>query len=291
MTVTVDEIASQPAIWRAALQRVDARALARAGEHVLVIGCGSSEFVAESLAALRERAGLGATDAAYASEPWPRRDYDTVVALSRSGTTTEVLAALEALPRGVRTVAVTGVPNSPIARVADEVVDLEFVDERSVVQTRFPTTVLLLARAAFGEDVAGLPDEAEALLAGDGPAGPDPADYDHYVYLGTGWTRGLANEAALKIREAAQAWAESYPALDYRHGPLAVAGPRSHVWTFGVADESLAADIRTTGATVRIGRGDPLVELIGAQLLAVGLARLRGLDPDNPRHLTRSIVL
>ncbi len=288
MTITVDEIQSQPDIWRAALQRVDASPLARPGEHVLVLGCGTSEFVAESIAALRERAGLGPTDAAYASEPWPRRPYDSVVALSRSGTTTEVLAALRALPAGIRKVAVTGVPDSPIALAADEVVDLEFVDERSVVQTRFPTTVLVLARAAFGEDVAALPDEAEKLLAANGP---DPAGFDHFVYLGTGWTRGLAHEAALKIREAAQAWAESYPALDYRHGPLAVAGLRSLVWTLGVADDALVSDVRATGATVLVGERDPLVELVGAQRLAVDLAALRGLDPDNPRHLTRSIVL
>ena len=91
MTVTSHEIHSQPAVWREALARVDASALVRRGEHVLVIGCGTSEFVAESVAALRERAGLGPTDAAYASEPWPRRRYDAVVALSRSGTTSEVL--------------------------------------------------------------------------------------------------------------------------------------------------------------------------------------------------------
>jgi fructoselysine-6-P-deglycase FrlB-like protein len=288
VTITADEIQSQPSVWRAALEGVDPSPFARPGEHVLVLGCGTSEFIAESIAALRERTGLGPTDAAYASEPWPRRAYDAVVALSRSGTTTEVLAALRVLPAGIRRVAVTGVPDSPIALAADEVVDLGFVDERSVVQTRFPTTVLMLARAAFGEDVAALPDEAEALLAADGP---NPADFDHFVYLGTGWSRGLAHEAALKIREAAQAWAESYPALDYRHGPLAVAGPRSHVWTFGVRDEALVADIRATGATVRVGARDPLVELVGAQRLAVDLAASRGLDPDNPRHLTRSIVL
>lgn len=288
MTITSDEIHSQPAVWRDALARVDASALARPGQHVLVVGCGTSEFVAESVATLRERAGLGPTDAAYASEPWPRRPYDAVVALSRSGTTTEVLAALDRVPAGVRTVAVTAVADSPVALAADEVVDLGFADERSVVQTRFPTTALLLARAAFGEDVSALPDEAAAALA---VPGPDPDHFDHYVYLGTGWTRGLAHEAALKIREAAQAWAESYPALDYRHGPLAVAGPRSHVWTFGVADDELLADIRATGATVRAGAGDPLVELVGAQRLAVALAVARGLDPDRPRHLTRSIVL
>jgi glutamine---fructose-6-phosphate transaminase (isomerizing) len=292
VSLTSTEIDSQPKIWRQALDAAadQARELfTQPGRRMLVLGCGTSAFVAESFALLRESAGFGLTDAAYASEPRPWRDYETVLVLSRSGTTTEVLEALRALPAGVRTVAVTGVPDSPVAELVDDVLNLDFADEDSVVQTRFPTTVLLLARAAFGADVAGLPDAAEARLAE--PLAVDPAAYDHYVYLGSGWTHGLAQEAALKIREAAQAWAESYPLLDYRHGPLAVAGDRTLVWVLGRFDADLAAAIEATGATVRHGTADPLVELVDAQRLAVALAGSRGLDPDNPRHLTRSIVL
>ena len=217
------------------------------------------------------------------------RDYDRVIALSRSGTTSEVIDALGAVPEGVRTVVVTGVADSPAALLADDVLVLDFADEKSVVQTRFPTSFLILARAAFGGDVSGIPAELEAVLAE--PLAIDTAALDHFVYLGTGWTYGLAQEAALKIREAAQAWSESYPLLDYRHGPLAVAHEGSLVWMFGAADELLAEQIRATGATVILGTHDPLVELVQAQRLAVALAEARNLDPDKPRHLTRSIIL
>ncbi len=291
-TLTSSEIDSQPAIWRHALATRVARAralLARPGEHVLIIGCGTSAFLAESFAELREAAGLGPTDAAYASEPRKPRDYDAVIVLTRSGTTTEVIAALRSLPAGVRTVAVTAVAASPVAELVDDVLLLDFADEQSVVQTRFPTTALLLARAAFGEDVSGLPSAAEAVLAQ--PLGIEVDKLEHFVYLGSGWTRGLADEAALKIREAAQAWAESYPLLDYRHGPLAVAGERSIVWMIGRNDDDLAADIRATGALVRTSTNDPMIELVQAQRLATAVAAQRGLDPDAPRHLTRSIVL
>ncbi|MGN6427609.1 MAG: SIS domain-containing protein [Leifsonia sp.] len=292
MTLTSREIASQPEIWRTALETRAEQAdalLALPGSRVLVLGCGTSAFLAESYAALRERAGLGMTDAAYASEPWTWRDYDAVVLLSRSGTTTEVIDVLDIIPEGVRTIAVTGVADSPLAERSDDVLLLDFADEKSVVQTRFPTTFLLLARHALGEDVSGLPAEAEARLTA--PLGIDTAALSHFVYLGSGWTYGLAQEAALKIREAAQAWSESYPALDYRHGPLAVADERSIVWILGPAEPSLVADIERTGALVRTSTGDPLVELADAQRLAVAIAEQRGLDPDNPRHLTRSIVL
>lgn len=286
------EIDSQPGVWRHALDAYVPRAtelLARPGERVLVLGCGTSAFVAESVAVLREAAGLGLTDAAYASEPRRWRDYDTVVALTRSGTTTEVVDALRGLPTGVRMVAVTGVADSPVADLVDDVLLLDFADEESVVQTRFPTTLLLLARAAFGADLSELPDRCEGALAE--AARVDIADFDHFVYLGRGWTRGLAQEAALKIREAAQAWAESYPLLDYRHGPLAVAGERSLVWMIGASDDGLVADVRRTGATVVTSRHDPLIELALLQRLAIDVARLRGLDPDAPVHLSRSIVL
>jgi fructoselysine-6-P-deglycase FrlB-like protein len=292
VTLTSREIASQPAIWREALETRTDRAtelLALPGARMLVLGCGTSAFVAESFAALREQAGFGVTDAAYASEPWNWRDYDAVLALSRSGTTTEVIEALDSLPAGVRTIAVTGVADSPVAERADDVLLLDFADEESVVQTRFPTTFLVLARAALGADVSGLPAEAQAILSR--PLDIEIAELSHFVYLGSGWTYGLAQEAALKIREAAQAWAESYPMLDYRHGPLAVADSRSLVWIIGHAEATLVADIERTGATVRVGTADPLIELAQAQRLAVAIAERDGLNPDAPRHLTRSIVL
>jgi fructoselysine-6-P-deglycase FrlB-like protein len=291
MNITSLEIESQPEVWRRSLELLDdaTRVLTRRGERVLVIGCGTSAFVAESFALLRETAGFGETDAAYASEPRPWRPYDAVIGISRSGTTTEVLQALRALPEGVRKVVVTGVADSPAAELADEVLVLDFADENSVVQTRFPTTFLFLARAAFGEDVSALPELAEQAIAAGPPEAPE--GFDHVVYLGRGWTYGLAQEAALKIREAAQAWAESYPLLDFRHGPLAVAHPGSLVWLLGVRDDELARDIEVTGARVVQSDADPLVQLAVAQQLAVRTAVARGLDPDHPRHLTRSIVL
>ena len=291
MSVTTDEIASQPTIWRRALEQVDraAELLVLPGERMLVIGCGTSAFVAQSFAALREGAGYGVTDAAYASEPRTWRNYDRVIALSRSGTTTEVIEAVRSLPAGLPVSVVTGVADSPLAGMANDTLLLDFADEKSVVQTRFPTSFLVLARAALGEDVTGLPNSAERALAI--PSTLAAADYDHFVYLGSGWTYGLAQEAALKIREAAQAWSESYPLLDYRHGPLAVAHDTSLVWMIGRTDDALADQIRATGATVVEGAHDPLVELVLAQRLAVAVAESRGLNPDTPRYLTRSIVL
>ncbi|MFI5908865.1 SIS domain-containing protein [Dactylosporangium sp. NPDC051541] len=291
MNDTSLEISSQPDVWGAGLGRADeARAaLAAPGERMLVLGCGTSWFVAQAIAELREAAGLGETDAGCASEYVPRRRYDRVVAVTRSGTSTEVLEALQQVRPGSQKVAITAVAGEPVDDLVDARLLLDFADERSVVQTRFPTTVLAMARAAFGEDLGHLIADGQAALAAPLPA--DPSEIEHLVFLGTGWTIGLAHEAALKVREAAQAWSESYPARDYRHGPVAVAGPRSLVWSFGAVPESLDEAVLDAGARPYRDDRDPLAQLVLAQRFAVALAAHRGLDPDRPRLLTRSVVL
>lgn len=291
MSVTAQEIFSQPAVWARALQCAGTAGqfFGLPGERVLFIGCGTSAFVAHSLATLRENSALGVSDYAYASEWKGTRTYDRVVAISRSGTTTEVIDALDRVGPHTPRVAITGVKEQPINQRVDTALVLDFADEQSVVQTRFPTTVLLLGRAAFGADVAGLPAEAQQELSR--PLDISVQNFDQFVYLGSDWTLGFAEEAALKIREAGQAWSEAYPMLDFRHGPISVAGPRSLVFMFGNADEQLVAEVERTGARVETSTADPLVQLVRAQRIALAVAESRGLTPDTPRYLTRSVVL
>src|SRR5262245_10007126 len=120
MDVTTQEIDSQPTLWRRALGDPGLVGAARnllvaPGERVLAAGCGTSWFVAQAYAALRERAGLGETDAACASEVTAGRRYDRFVAFTRSGTTTEVLDAITAQAPGTRRVAVSAVAATPVA--------------------------------------------------------------------------------------------------------------------------------------------------------------------------------
>ena len=193
-------------------------ALPAAGERVAVVGCGTSLYIAQAYAAAREAAGLGVSDAFAASEYPAARSYGRVVALSRSGTTSEVLALLASLPPREASLVITAVGDSPAAAAAGESLVLDFADEESVVQTRFATTALALLRASLGHDVERAADDAARALEVDLPL--EPGSVSQVTFLGTGWTVGLASEAALKLREAAQAWTESYPAMEYRHGPI-----------------------------------------------------------------------
>jgi len=288
---TAREIASQPQTWRTAAQRTApqlARVLTTPGP-LAIVGCGTSWFVAQAIASLREAAGSGPTDAFTASEAHLGRGYPEVLVLSRSGTTTEVRQVLTERPPGCRSTAVVAVAGSPVADAADEVVVLDYADEQSVVQTRFATSVLAAARVAFGEDIEPLAVAAQDALAG--PLPPAALVARQTVFLGTGWSIGVAHEAALKLREAAQAWTESYPAMEYRHGPVALAEPGTLVWVLGPAPEGLEAQVAATGATVVNDAIDPLADLVRVQRVALGRAALLGLDPDRPRNLTRSVVL
>jgi fructoselysine-6-P-deglycase FrlB-like protein len=294
MSEIVRELSSQPDTWRRAAAELRSLrdTLPNRGERVAVIGCGTSLFVAQAYAGLRETSGAGETDAFAASEAPAGRIYDVVIAISRSGTTTEVARLLARPWSGARSVAICGVADTPVATSADERMILDFADERSVVQTRFATGTLALLRASLDEEIEPIARDGERALAS--PLPIDKAAFDHFVFLGRGWTVGLANEAALKVREAAGAWAESYPAMEYRHGPISVAGPRSAVWPLGDVEADLLRDVATTGATI-VDHGlapiDPMAELVLVQRTAVDLAERRGLDPDRPRHLTRSVVL
>jgi len=291
MSEIAHELATQPACWSRA-REVAARAasvLPASGEHAAIVGCGTSWFIAQAAAVLRESAGHGPTDAFAASEFPTDRTYDRVVAISRSGTTTEVVRLLETPGRTTRWVAICAAEGTPVADLADDVVLLAFADERSVVQTRFATTALAVLRSHAGGELGPAIADAERALAAALPA--EPLAFDHFVCLGRGWTVGLANEAALKMREASNSWAESYPAMEYRHGPVSVADANTLVWTLGDVESDVVRDVERTGATVVVGALDPMAELVLIQRMAVARAEARGLDPDRPRHLTRSVVL
>ena len=188
----------------------------------------------------------------------------------------------------------------------DGVIDLSFADEQSVVQTRFATSTLALLRAHLGADIESLAMDAEVAVRLPLPVHPERTE--QITFLGRGWTVGIAEEAALKCREAAMFWAEAYPAMDYRHGPISIAAPRRVVWAFGDVPPGLADDVEATGAAFVHSRHhggyaalgswgggrtplDPMADLVLAQRVAVLLATSQGLDPDRPRNLTRSVVL
>lgn len=286
------ELESQPQVWATAAdqaRREAATLLPGNGKKVAVVGCGTSWFMAQAYATLRETAGLGVTDAYAASESALNRDYDTIIAITRSGTTTEVLEVLDHVKGRVPTVVIVGDTDSPAVTAADNVIALPFADEESVVQTRFATTALTYLQTSLGHNLDAAILDAQKAIAE--PIEAELMEAEQFTFLGRGWTVGLAHEAALKMREASQSWTESYPAMEYRHGPISIAAPGRVTWLFGDEPHGLRNDVERTGGHFIANGRDAMAELVRAQKVSLERARLRGLNPDLPRNLTRSVVL
>ncbi|WP_280473199.1 SIS domain-containing protein [Nocardia asiatica] len=286
------EVATQPDDWtRAATVAADhLAALPRPGERVAVIGCGTSYFMSRAIAALREDAGLGITDA------WPasavrERGYDRYLVICRSGTTTEVVRAMRAIPARTPRAVICSSPGTPVLELGDPIL-IDQVDERSVVQTRFATTTLAILRSHLGEDLTPVIAQARAALA------EDPAESlaavrgaEQISFVGMGFAAAIADEAALKLRESCRSWTEAYPATEYRHGPITISAPGRAVWAFGRLEPDFAADVAATGAHLEHRDIDPMADLLRVHRLCLLRSADLGLDPDHPRGLNRSVVL
>lgn len=285
------ELRSQPEMWRRAAELASSQiALPKKDERVAVLGCGTSWFVAQAYAAVRESKGIGVTDAFSASEaPLATRDYDAVVLLSRSGTTSELIDIAQNYTGSARLISVVGDADSPLPGLTSETVAVDFADEQSVVQTRFATSSLALFRSSVGDSIEQVAAQAEVLLDEELP------DYllqsDQMTFLGTGFGVGIAHEAALKLRESAQAWTESYPAMEYRHGPKAITADGRVVWAFGEIPDGLEAEVKSMGGQFEHKDVDPMADLVRAHRVALARALALGLNPDQPRNLTRSVIL
>jgi fructoselysine-6-P-deglycase FrlB-like protein len=288
-SLVAGEVADQPRAWRRAAALAAAAPPFEPGARTALIGCGSSWHAAAAIAALREQNGAGETDAFPASEARLDRGYARCIAISRSGRTSELLSALDRVPAGVEKLAIVGDRASAVAAACDTTIDFGFADDRSVVQTRFVTSVIAFGRAALGASLDAPLSDAEAAL--DADLALDPAQVDQLVFLGQGWGVALAHAAALVARETGQARTEAYPAMEYRHGPIATAGPGTVAWFLGAAPDGLAGEIKGVGAEVIQSDLDPLAELVRVQRVALAIAALRGLDPDRPPNLSRAVVL
>ncbi|MGH3386420.1 MAG: SIS domain-containing protein [Nocardioidaceae bacterium] len=286
------EMVTQPANWLAAGRTVSeyAALFPRRGERTAVVGCGTSLFMAQSYAAMREASGQGVTDAWPASEARLDREYDRVVAITRSGTTTEIVELLQSIRGRVPATVIVATPGTPVVELADAIVTPE-VDERAIVQTRFATATLAMLRKSLGDDLTEAARQAELILAADESSLGPALDADQITFVGRGWTTGLANEAALKLRETAQLWTEAYPMMEYRHGPISISRPGRVVWALGEPVPDLARDVMATGAAFEHADVDPMAELVRVHRLCVVRARAEGLNPDEPRNLTRSVML
>lgn len=332
MSHTETEILSQPEVWSATLDALDPMSFlqpfSERSVDVLVAGCGSTHYLALSAAALLRNSGvrawaLPASELIAQAEPRVFSPERTVLlAISRSGTTTETILAVEHFRRlGGRTVAsITCYAESPLAMASDVVWAAPHAVEESVAQTRSFSSMLVIASAIAGalagadlSALQALPGAGEQILS----ASREPmtrlarsAAIESFFFLGSGPLFGVASEGMLKLKEMSLTGSEAYHAMEFRHGPMSMCDDARAVVALitperAVLEEAVLKDIAPFGAQIvtvgaeghhRIPRdvpswASPALYLLPLQLLALERALDKGLNPDQPRHLTAVIHL
>jgi glucosamine--fructose-6-phosphate aminotransferase (isomerizing) len=252
----------------------------------------------------------------------PRFDDALVIGISQSGASPDVASVVEEGARqGALTAAITNEPSSPLAGAAEHVIDLGAGEERSVAATKTYTAELAAVAALVASGDAQLIAEVQRLpqtLADQLALTRDAADA---VRAGAGWERltvvgrgahyATAFEAALKVRELSGIVAEAYSPADLLHGPIAAVGRDQPLLAIAPAGPTLdsmrelVTVARERGARVAVighdaGVGDPflglvevpewlgpVVAIVPAQVLAVGLAVAREVDVDTPFGLSK----
>ena len=240
---TYREIKSQPEAWAQALDVISASILPKAEDYdqVLFTGCGSTYYLSLAAAALYQELTDDSARAVPAGELLLNSgtvltDQRTLlVAVSRSGKTTETLKAVEKFKHERRgdVVAISSYPES-LSQLADVNIVVEKGQEDSVAQTRSFAS-MFVAAAAFCARMAGRHDLL-AAMNGLPKAGvqlmQSCEDYarklgenlslDRFYFLGSGIRYGLACEANLKMKEMTLTHSEPFHFLEFRHGPMSM---------------------------------------------------------------------
>jgi glucosamine--fructose-6-phosphate aminotransferase (isomerizing) len=343
---TIAEILSEPATWKACLQRVEGTGELRSLSTRLLqqvewvfIGCGSSFYLAQAAAASWSILTGDKSRAIPASEimlfpqslPIPCQP----VLISRSGHTSEAVEAAEYLERAqnLRTLAITCGRDAPIQKVTSHCIVLPDADEKSTVMTRSFTSMLLVlqclaavranrrdfleAAVQLAEQMPtrldGIHETVKGLLA-------ERGTFADYVFLGQGPFFGIAQESMLKVKEMSCSYAQSFHTLEFRHGPKAIVSPETLI-TFILSESGFDAEVAVLEEIKKLGgstlvvvnaanaavrrSADYLVELglnvpevartaasvVTGQLLGFYTGIKKGLNPDEPRNLTRVVML
>jgi glucosamine--fructose-6-phosphate aminotransferase (isomerizing) len=165
----------------------------------------------------------------------PRLHGALVIGVSQSGQSPDIVSVIEeGKKQGCLTLAITNIPDSPLAQAADLVLDVQAGAEKAVAATKTYTTELMaiaMISAALNNseehwnELASVSKWAEKTLALDKEIMQMTQRYrymSHCVVLGRGFNYATAFEWALKLKELTYVSAEPYSSADFQHGPIAM---------------------------------------------------------------------
>jgi glucosamine--fructose-6-phosphate aminotransferase (isomerizing) len=323
------EIREQPDVWRAIAQSNKAETLARAikDRDVVLLGSGSSLFMSQLGALALRRRGIRAHALAATEAPLDNVAYRNaiVIACSQSGRSTDLLDALDILaPKEL--IALTNTADSPLGHRANLTIDIGAGPEIAVPATKSVTgTAAILLWAAglmsgshsrtaqtlteTAEDVRSWLDGRDVETVQD--AAQRIARRRSVIIVAAGYGVPVANECALKLKEASYVHAEGFSAGEFRHGSAAMLDPSCAI--IGIVDdvsrnvvnrplrEALQAESLRYTIGGRIGdipllgpvvgeAFNTLAWLVAAQVLALYVGRARYVESDAPRGLAKTMV-
>ncbi len=296
----------------------------------LVITCarGSSDHAAtygKYLIETRARtpvASFAPSTASVYGTSWRKLDGALFLAISQSGRSPDLLLSAEAAQdAGAFVIAIVNDADAPLATAADVAIPMLAGGERSVAATKsLIASLLLIARiaAAWTQDdelaraLTRAPEALRGAWALDWSPAVAPLRQARSLFvLGRGLTFGIAQEAALKLKETCGLHAEAYSAAEVKHGPMAIVGDGFPVLMLIPNDEAkeafepLARDFAARGAAVIMAGADapdtlslpflpglhpalaPIAAIQSFYRLAAALSVARGFDPDRPPHLNK----
>lgn len=336
---THNEIYSQPEAWLSALDILNKhrRAIRDYSEpnryqQIIFTGCGSTYYLSIAAASLfQEMTGLSA-QAFPASELWlsPGSSYTSsgrvlLIAISRSGETTETIRACEAFITSEKGDIITFVcfPKSRITRLGT--LNLLFPSgmETSVAQTRAFSTLYLgivglcaiwSGQSTLFKHLDGLPNAGDQLLIKYTALAKilgQNVKLDQIYYLGSGARYGLACELNLKMKEMSLTHSEAFHFLEFRHGPKSMVN--SNTLVIGLISEKNAFQefavldevCKLGGTVLSIGESQSdisfqsgveevirnILYLPFGQMVAFERSLAKGLDPDRPKNLDSVVKL
>ncbi len=244
------------------------------------------------------------------------------IAVSQSGKSPDIIRMADmARQQGALSIALTNHPDSDLARASSHTLNLHAGAELSVAATKtfvtsLVTAIWLLAEWQKDADLLAairqLPEDLEKAAAADWSAlGAQITSHPSLFCLGRGPSLAISNEAALKFKETCQLHAESYSSAEVLHGPVSIVDRDFPVLAFCASDEAeqtlvdVADEIAGKGAMVfatsskakratqlpcvrtRHPLTDPISLIVSFYALVEAVARARGINPDEPRHLKK----
>ena len=336
---TRQEILSQPGVWKDILEQMkmqagDIRGLFQPGafHNIILTGCGSTYYLSLAAASAMQNLcripsrGMPASEIwLYSNMEYLRSETTLLVAVSRSGETTETIRACQAFRsrKGRKILTLSCYPGSELSRLGDVNMVFPAAQEKSVAQTRAFSSLYLaligiavLASGAESElnELFGLPRLCSQVIE----SAQKPAqelgrnlELERFFFLGSGFCYGLACELSLKMKEMSLSYSEPFHFMEFRHGPMSMINERSLVFGLLSSNNShyeiaVLEEMEKRGArTLMIGEEtsnlafnssmaapiyNPLY-LPAGQLLAYERALAKGLDPDKPHNLTSVVKL